>query len=122
MANNITHTYQLRKQIGEVGYYASIELEVVLQVGSELHITFESDIAEQWRLPIKFGATHFFRYFGRSRREGLQVFVRELNWFPMDTSPMIVAYVTIKCLCEMLNVPDTMIAFDETTGEFRLSK
>lgn len=117
-ANN----WKVKKYINEVGYYASIDLEVEYEDLNGLKINFcEEFVDDVWRSAVEFGI-RYVKEHSISKSSGLSVNVKKLHTMTGDSSQAVVFYTTVKCLCELLEYKDELIILDEERGSFILLK
>lgn len=115
-------SFQIKKYINNVGFYCSIELDII-KTSSNLEIEFDGAIDDStWNSSIEFGIKFFYEHYSYANAPGLSVTVKNIHTMTGDTSNSIVAYATIKCLCEALQYTEELITFDEANNAFVLKK
>lgn len=99
-----THSFKLKKKIGERAYYSDISMSVE-EAGFEelLEISYdEVNVEPEWRAAISFGVIYFYEHYYRENKRSLNVFIDRLHTMMIDSSNMTVFFVTVQCLSEML--------------------
>jgi hypothetical protein len=104
--------YVLRKQHGNRGFYAEIELEVTIlnHYDMGLEVTYLAD--SQWEVMCRAGLLLFYDYFVTMKRGGLKICVNHIKWLPVDTNNLIILYASVAALSEALDIPVNGLLFD----------
>lgn len=111
-------TYTFKQVANNRGYFIRFDLEVMLSDTSEeqnLIIEIES---EYWVDEIEFAARTFFFYFKRKSENSLSVSVKNVNWYPGDTSAIVVLFGVIESLSKATNFVIPKLKFDKKNGLF----
>jgi hypothetical protein len=118
------NSFKLKRYLNNVGFYATIDLEVNIESSCVLNIKYdETFVDEEWYSSLDFALRYVYEHYSKSGNKGLSVFVKKLHTMTGDTSQMVVVYVAIRCLCEVLGfTTEKLIMLDEQTGRFILAK
>src|SRR4051794_9476966 len=114
--------YKFAIQRGSLGYFAKVSLEVALEganQGLTVDFAFGDTGLQRWQSAIQFGVAYVWdklpNKFGRS----MHVVVREIDYNPVDTSQMAMAFATIHALFNALDwLPGDAPTFDPESGLF----
>jgi hypothetical protein len=117
--------HALFKQVGGKGYYGKVGLTVELLDRPGLIIDFAPACTADWSVGVQFGIVYGWELFGRAYPEakGLSVEVVEIEGKPVDTTNLVMAFVTASALWNALDwSPPKPPVLDAKTGCFTFSK
>ena len=119
-----SNSFKIKKYINQIGFYAIIDLEIELESSCVLNIRYdETFVDEEWYSSLYFAIKYVYEHYSKVENKGFSVFVKKLHTMTGDTSQMIVVYVTIKCLCDLLETKtEELIILNEQNGGFILVK
>jgi nucleosome binding factor SPN SPT16 subunit len=116
------NTFKFYRLINNVGYYGKISLEVTQTDTKRLNMEYDSYVEEEWRNIIESGAKYFFEHYSKDFNKGLNILVKDLHSMIVDTSSIVIFYITTKCLVEILEYPKGLVEFNEENGTFIFKK
>jgi hypothetical protein len=96
--------YKLRKQIKNKGYQAGFELESIFvkEAIVALEVNFDIDkYAEQWKVATTKGISVFYNHYQKVFAGKLTITITTIDWFPVDTSEILISYFIIRVLCDI---------------------
>lgn len=96
--------YKIRKQINFKGYHAGFELEssFVKEAVAALQIDFDIDThSEKWKDSTIEGISIFYNNYQDVFKGKLTTTISKIDWFPVDTSELLIRYFIIRVLCEI---------------------
>lgn len=113
-------TDKLMRQIAGRGYFAEVTVDVeVDRLTEQLSVTFDDSYATAYRTAAHFGTEYAWEQYAQSRgeRRGLKVHIVEIQWQPVDTSAILVAFVAVRATWAALGWnPLSGPQFDEVSG------
>jgi hypothetical protein len=98
-------------QYEEWGYFATVDIAVDLSGTSSILVEFADAVDEQWRDALKFGIRYAWEHIGNSCSAGLRVKVEYVEWNPVDTTQLVVAYTAAMALWKALEVAPTRLPY-----------
>ncbi len=112
---------KLAEQVDGSGFYGVIELECKTstddgRIDLSMHPEFE-----KWRPAILFGATFFLEHY--LFRKGVSVKITKIESHEVDTSSVIIAFLTFNAIIDALKIPCTSkIEFNQKAKQFIFPK
>jgi hypothetical protein len=103
--------YEFKKLINKRGYYAKINIDLTPSDNPEIFLDF--DKASKWYPAVNFGIRYFHERYLKTGERGFDIKVNQLNTQIVDSSLMVVFYVTVKAIHQALNIEDSDIYIDE---------
>lgn len=116
--------FKEKRNINGVGFYASIETIVGISDDQKfLKIEFDRNrVDEEWLSAVEFGIKYFHEHFSRRYAKGLSVYVRNLHTMVVDSSFATVFFVTVKCLCQIIDDSLDLVRLDDKSATILLVK
>lgn len=111
-------SYAVKKQIGQRGFYSNIEINAEDNGGEEFSLHIPPGM-EEWAASIQFGVEYFF-FAARLSNRGISITINRLHTMPVDSSPVLVFYSTVKCLELCFNKTINDFEFDFESRSVRL--
>ncbi|MBE7465792.1 MAG: hypothetical protein HS116_20145 [Planctomycetes bacterium] len=94
--------YKLAEQRGKIGYFARVALFAGWTRDSgQLELDFNANCGDvRWKTGVLFGVEYFWEkeVAGLMHERGLEIKIHEIDGQPVDTTVLVVAYVTIHAL------------------------
>ena len=98
-------TFEYKKLINETGFYGRIQLEVNKRTERGVSVKYAGD--SQWQNAIEFAVAYFYERYQKAEKGGLDVVIKELNTQIVDTSNMVIFFVTVNALYRALSMGAT---------------
>jgi hypothetical protein len=122
-ANDMTGTFKVAEQRGEIGYFGKVDLEVEPNDNIKgCEITFQEPSANngQWRDAVRFGIEYGYSRIPKSElhSKGHRITVRRVQGQQFDTDSLIIAYTAVRALFHAFGVSETdVVCFDVDGGK-----
>jgi hypothetical protein len=117
---------KLATQIGSKGYFGKVVLEAEAIDGQgEVTVDFDAAHARRWQSGARFGIDYVLEHIAKRKvfPQGGRIIVSYIGGHEVDTTNVVIAFVTAKALLKALNVVSSKEPkFDENTGVFSFAK
>jgi hypothetical protein len=117
---------KLATQVGAKGYFGKVVLEAEAVDGKgEVTVDFDSAHADRWQSGARFGIDYVLEHIAKRKifPQGGRIIVSYIGGHEVDTTNVVIAFVTAKALFKALNIVSSKEPkFDETTGVFSFPK
>jgi hypothetical protein len=99
-----TGQFELREQAGSRGYFGRVSLQAEPQVNGEFEVKFAEDLGSEWQSAARFGVDYFLEHIPKKKvfPTGLRVTISEIVGHPVDTTHLVIAFVTVNALSQAL--------------------
>lgn len=120
MEKSMTGMYSFKRLVNGKGFYCGVKLEVIIT--EELGVVIDCYSNSVWLNSIRFAVDYFYEGYSIGRKGGFRVTVSELDSQIVDTSHMVVFYVTLKALCRAFSMNDDVQIILTEEGNFVFPK
>lgn len=99
--------FRLATQSGPKGYFGKVSLDIEpTEIDGDVVIDFDDQRARSWQSGVRFGIEYALEHIPKRKYfpKGLRVHVNSIEGHEVDTTNVVIAYVTANALFEALNV------------------
>ena len=96
--------FELKEQSGNKGFFGRVSLQAEPQLNGEFQVEFDQQNAQRWQSAAQFGVDYFLEHIPKKKLfpTGLRVFISEIDGHEVDTTNLVIAYVTVNALMRAL--------------------